>query len=518
MGLRIKKYGDGYRANWYAYYSDRNQKREICLDVRIAGTPPASLSVKDKGDAVFERSRNLAQAKLDEILVALRQKGVAENVMERIIESKTGAKIVYHRLDELGKLWNGIGRPQELSEGRQAENLFITKEFAGFCKKKYLYEVTEADAERYFKWIREKLAWSTVLGHMSYLSGAFKRFLPPGANNPFATIVKRNNKKEAATIHHETLTDDELAKVYATARESKDEFLYPLVVCAACTGARLKDIANLQWINVDLNDGVISFNAAKTGTRCDIPLFPELRKVCEELWEKREPGEIYVFPEAANMYKYNRSGLVRRGKLLFAKALFWGDASAKNDVTEIADGKPVTPLTPAETFPRIETMECSENVKAKARDFYERYAVRMQSIRQIENETRISRSTVSDVLKKIESHIGQKIIRFDETAPRPRHFLGQTRIARGGNKRSVSIYGWHSFRTTFCVQAILHHVPEALIIKAVGHTTFKTTNEYYNNPKRECVKKVWMQAMGTTMIGSSLPAQIPHTIDLQPVA
>ena len=277
MGLRIKKYKGGYRSHWYAYYSDHNQKQEIRLDERIAGTPPSSLSVKDRGDAAFERSRDRAQAKLDEILASLRQKGASEAIMERLIESKTGIKPTYHRLDQLAALWNGIGRAKELSDGRKAENTFVANEFAAFCKKTYLYEVTEADAERYFRWINGKLAWSTVLSHMSFLSGAFTRFLPAGSHNPFKSIMKRNGTKEAATI-----------------------------------------------------------------------------------------------------------------------------------------------------------------------------------------------------------------------------------------------YGWHSFRTTFCVQAILHHIPESMIIKAVGHSTFKTTNEYYNNPKRASIKEVWMKALGSTAIGAAQTPLLQDTITIQP--
>lgn len=513
MGLRIKKYDGGYRSNWYAYYNDNNIKKEIKLDVKIAGVPPPSLSVKDRGDAAFERSRDRAQAKFDDFLTSVRQKGAAEGMLEKLIASKTGASLTYYRLDKLGELWNSAGRPRELSEGRQAENLFVAAEFASFCKKTYLYEVTDNDVERYFKWIKGRLAWSTVLGHMGFLSGAFNRFLPSGSHNPFKTIVKRNSDKNAATIHHAPLTDDEMRKVFATAKESDDEFMYPLVVAAVCTGARLKDLANLQWINIDFKEGMVDFNAAKTGSRCEIPLFPEFRKVCEELRAKRNPGEIYVFPDAANMYKYNRSGLVRRGKLLFAKALFYNDAVNTPSI-EVIDDSSIKPQTPIDVLKQIDTMPCSNQVREKAKELYGRYAVQLQSFRQIERETGMSRSTISDIFKKVERFTGKSIVRFDKPAPTPRAFLSKTRVSRIG-KKSVSIYGWHSFRTTFCVQAILHKVPDWMIIKAVGHATFKTTNEFYNNPKRESIKEVWMRAMASTAIGSTQPNLLQDTIDIK---
>lgn len=515
MGLRIKKYKDGYRPQWYAYYDDNNQRREIRLDERISGTPPPSLSVKDRGDAEFERSRDRAQIKFDKFLDELRQRGATESVMKRLIESKTGTKVIYHQLDRLADLWNGIERGRELSESRIKENKFVIDDFASVCKRTYLYEVTEDDVARYFKILKARSAWSTVLSHMSLLSGAFTRFLPPGVPNPFKSIMKRNASKEAATIHHEPLTDTELAKVYAVARE--DEFLYPLVVCAASTGARLKDICNLQWCNINLDEGVVSFNAAKTGSRCEIPLFPEFQKVCEELWAKREPGEAYVFPEAANMYQHNRSGLVKRGKLLFAKALFWED-NRQTEPAEVIEDTALPQISPAEVLQRIDAMPCCNKVREKGKVFYDRYAVQLLSIKKIAHEFGCCPNTVSDVLKKIERHVGVKIMRFGAPEYKARHFLPQTRMSRADNKRAVSVYGWHSFRTTFCVHAILHHVPDWMIIKAVGHSTFKTTNEYYNNPKRASIKEVWMKALGSTAIGAAQTPLLQDTITIQPLA
>lgn len=285
---------------------------------------------------------------------------------KRLIESKTGTKVIYHQLDRLADLWNGIERGRELSESRIKENKFVIDDFAPVCKRTYLYEVTEDDVARYFKILKARSAWSTVLSHMSLLSGAFTRFLPPGVPNPFKSIMKRNASKEAATIHHEPLTDTELAKV-----------------------------------------------------------------------------------------------------------------------------------------------------REKAKVFYGRYAVQLLSIKKIAHEFGCCPNTVSDVLKKIERHVGVKIMRFGAPEYKARHFLPQTRMSRADNKRAVSVYGWHSFRTTFCVHAILHHVPDWMIIKAVGHATFKTTNEYYNNPKRASIKEVWMKALGSTAIGTTQTPLIQNTITIQ---
>ena len=215
------------------------------------------------------------------------------------------------------------------------------------------------------------------------------------------------------------------------------------------------------------------------------------------------------------MYQHNRSGLVKRGKLLFAKALFWED-NRHTEPAEVIEDTALPQISPAEVLQRIDTMPCCNKVREKAKVFYGRYAVQLLSIKKIAHEFGCCPNTVSDVLKKIERHVGVKIMRFGAPEYKARHFLPQTRMSRADNKRAVSVYGWHSFRTTFCVHAILHHVPDWMIIKAVGHATFKTTNEYYNNPKRASIKEVWMKALGSTAIGTTQTPLIQNTITIQP--
>ena len=78
----------------------------------------------------------------------------------------------------------------------------------------------------------------------------------------------------------------------------------------------------MKKMSIDLRQGFVTFVAAKTTTRCVMPLFDDFRAICEDILTTSDPEEEYLFPEAAMMYLYNRSGIVRRGKLLFAHALF----------------------------------------------------------------------------------------------------------------------------------------------------------------------------------------------------
>lgn len=63
------------------------------LDVRVAGTPPTSLSLRDEGDTAFERSQATAQAKLDGIVEEARSKQGSERLVEKLYEIKTGETV-----------------------------------------------------------------------------------------------------------------------------------------------------------------------------------------------------------------------------------------------------------------------------------------------------------------------------------------------------------------------------------------------------------------------------------------
>ena len=132
--------------------------------------------------------------------------------MEELIASKTGKKVTYHKLKDLGNLWNGLPRDKPLSEGRIANNLHVAAEFANFCKCEYIYEVTEKDVKGFLDWLKAQgIAWTTIKSKMSFLSGAFGKFYR-GETNPFSLVIKRNTEVDAKTIHRCPLTNEQTKK------------------------------------------------------------------------------------------------------------------------------------------------------------------------------------------------------------------------------------------------------------------------------------------------------------------
>ena len=54
MPVELRTQRDGrIRDSWYGRYEINGRKQYLNLDVKVAGTPPASLSLKDEGDAAF---------------------------------------------------------------------------------------------------------------------------------------------------------------------------------------------------------------------------------------------------------------------------------------------------------------------------------------------------------------------------------------------------------------------------------------------------------------------------------
>ena len=246
----------------------------------------------------------------------------------------------------------------------------------------------------------------------------------------------------------------------------------------------------------------MNYVAQKTGTVCDIPLFDEFRKVCEAIITSSDPDEPYLFPEAVVMYDTNRTGLCNRGKRLFAKALF-KDVGEKPKVTIVVDGKPKEPMSAVEVYALIDKQGYKPPKGNRMKSVYDMYIVQGKSYRQIENELGIPRSSITDYMKAIERLTGDTLIRFDAKHDHIVDKLDMTRKHREGARRAVSVYGWASLRSTFCRLAIERGVDEKMIMRAAGHSNFKTTLTYYDNPTRTHQLEMMKAKMAATAIGHS---------------
>ncbi len=307
--VRLKKQRDGqWRPQWYGQYMNYGKMTEVNLEVPWQGIPPDSGKMRDTGCPVFEASRTAAVKALNSFTEELRRKGRVEHLTERLIELKTGRSVQYARIDALSDQWRSLGREKDATEAHLTNCDAHFLRFAEFMKIRnpgaaHLYEISPEDAAAFVTMMRSEFAPATAQYSVRMVNKAFERFLPVGASNPFASFIGRRGKSEDGVVHRKPFTPDELQKLLTAAKD--DEFMYPLIVTAACTGMRRGDVCSLKWAEVDLDAGMLMVKTSKTGGNVEIPIFAPLQAVLKGLGK---PGKGFVYPEAAEMLKVNATG------------------------------------------------------------------------------------------------------------------------------------------------------------------------------------------------------------------
>jgi integrase len=502
--MELRKNRDGrFLRYFYGRIKDQNGKSTVVNCGEWRGKPPASGSLNDKGDAKFEASRTEAKANLKASAEVMRRKGRADHLTERLIESKTGRAVEYVRLADLADRWRTVPRETKPGADWLAWCDTVFNRFAEAVQCTFLHEVTPEQAAAYIEGLREGYTRRTVKGAATMLQGAFARLLPPGATNPFVGAINRKGEDtEGDTIHRRPFTADELARLFEAARA--DDFLFPLVVTAACTGLRRGDVCGLPWKSVDLRAGVVAVKTAKTGASVEIPIFAPLREVFEAALADRATGATFVFPEAARMVKANPDGLTWRFKKLVASIM----VEPPEDVPE-TDTKTTGRAGLVEHLAEIETAVAGGMEGAKrdrVLDTLRRYAAG-QSVRDIEKATGWARSTVSTDLHGTEALSG---IRFMATGAAGEGV--KSRVARltrsenaSGRARRASILDWHALRVTWVTLALSAGVPMEVCRLVTGHKTVEIVLRHYFKPGREHLRAVLGDKLPSVLTGNGCP-------------
>ncbi|MBP7830381.1 MAG: tyrosine-type recombinase/integrase [Kiritimatiellae bacterium] len=494
MSLMLRKQrGGGLRPYWYGEYTDHCGKRKVVnLNVRWKGVPPASL--RQKGDSDFEVSRTKAEIALAVHTAEEGRKGRAEHLTERLIEAKTGKAVEYVRLNELSVRWRGLGRETPASEAYLKGCDAAFKRFAGFmltrdAEMAYLYQVTPQDAGAYMTAMQKAFARKTVRDHAKLLNKAFERFLPVGAANPFAGFVGRRAAGESEMVHRKPFSDLELKALLDAARG--DEFMYPLIVTAACTGMRRGDVCGLRWSAVDLDNGMLTVKTSKTGASVEIPIFKPLLAV---LKARQHNGRDLVFPEAAELLERNPDSLTWQFKKIVARAFAEGEKQ-KEVVEEPVPASEVRAQGEAAIVANIGEGPRRDRIL----DVFRRYCDG-QSVRQIVAASGHAKCTVSYDLHEVQDMIGKKFLRTQQKSIK-KDIRSMTQVKRRKGQRAASIRDWHALRATFVTLALSAGVPVELVRRVTGHATVEVVLKHYFRPDREQFKAALVGAMPKVLTG-----------------
>ncbi len=483
MGLELRKGRKGeLLPYWYGRIESCGKSRVVNLNVKWRGVPPTNLRLK--GDDLFEASREEAKDKFDDVQVEAGRKGRSQHLTERLIEAKTGQSVNYAMVAELPRLWRTIDRPDgQPTEAHLKWCDSVFRRFEATVPVVYLYEVKQNHTTAFLEMFRKTRTRKTVKDATTLLRSAFGYFLPVGIDNPFGKTIRRKKARthtEADMVARRPLTVEQLASLYATARP--DPFLYPLVVCAACTGMRIGDVCRLRWQSVDLKNGWIRVATSKTGVQIEVPLFESLYNVLKNTPRTDNP---YVWPDAAYMYDNNLTGITYRGKVLFAKA--FAEAVHDTSKSSIPTSCRVDLIG---AMPKVvEAVQNAGFAPDKCKrilDTLVRYG-RGESYRTIQKETGRARSVTSEDLSEAEKVSGLNFRKgpTHKTGYDLKSLIKGTRQKRGDGRLSASILGWHNLRGTFVVLALQEGIPFETVAKCTGHTTATTVRDHYYNPTRE---------------------------------
>ena len=497
---------------WYGRISVKGKLRYTNLNVPIEGEVPLNGKGAPiwsiKGDLAFERSKRAARRAFAKWRSETKRDPA--ELAAKAYKARTGISIEGVPLAKLADLWDTQNRTYTPTENwrKAVRNWF--ERFRTFARNhaaangarcETINDVTTEIVRAWFAHIKGTFAWETVTKKMSLMRNAFKRYATSGRPNPFEDIVMRNREIANARVNRKPLSAAETQRLFDCARDN--DTVYPLVVAAACTGMRIGDVCRLKWQDVDMDEGLIDVQTAKTGKRVTIPIFERLREVLNERNVIEGDGKtpsVFVFPSAARWYEENPSGVYQAVKPYIGRAVF-GDAPSPCVAMLVEDGN-------GDVKPRslADAIDEAHFIDAKRARIMEVYAKSKEGMRcsEIASTLGVARSQVSMDLREAERLTGETLRPLTIAKSRRAtnlELIKRTRAPRGVGKRSASLYGWHSLRATFVVLAVEAGVPLPEVQQIVGHTTTEMTMQYFNPEKKHTAERVQQRMRSTVLDG-----------------
>lgn len=485
---------------WYARFLVNGKLRRVNLGVRVEGARPGSIT--REGDRAFERSRVKALAAHEKLHNEVATQRSAEEYEQRVMEIKLGSRVEARPVADVPELWAGLPRKARPSRGYLEDGRRRMRRFVDFIAGRHpgvtdLHQVRAEHMEKFFAAEDERgvaaRTWNVTFGQ---LKAVFARHAPESLAYTKHLRITRQRREE--TIHREPFTGEELSAVLEAA--ASDPLIRSLIVLAVSTGMRRGDCALLQWRSVDLSRGLIAVRTAKTGKDVRIPMLPELRAELEAAREA-EGDKEYVWPEAAELYRRDQTGLNNRLKRVLARAGFVDErrAGAVN-----GEAPPPLPVLPPEELQRrgleaIAALPVAEKKRATMRAVFLGYTGG-KSLPAVARELGVSKGTVSGHLHAVETALGAAVLR-PRTVPPEVVRGGIHGTAAGPRLKRGSTRGWHAFRTTFITRALAGGMPAATLQKITGHDTLRVVLENYYHPDDNQMRAALERAMPSLLDG-----------------
>ncbi len=503
MPLELRLNRDGtVRDHWYGRYEVNGTRYCENLKVRIAGTPPPGLKLRQAGDAAFEVSRAKAQSALDRIVETARSERDSVRLVEKLIEIKTGERPQVIPLAGLPDAWERIPRRREPNARYAGQCRATLTRFAEFVAARYP-KVTEVvmvrpEAARAFldAEAARKVSSKTWNDTLKLLRATFQHLLPQGAANPFVGTPT----KATETVFRAPFSPEELRAVMEEAK--KDPFVRPLLTTAMCTAMRRGDCCLLKWSDVDLDKRFVTVKTSKTGETVDIPIFPVLHDELDAA-KTVAGGSPFCFPEQARMYRENPDGITWRVKKVLAEAF----KDLRPDRLPTVSAEETRALGEA----YLDGLPEGEKT-ARMRAAFLAYMDGRTS-GETKDAAGVARGSVSNYLNEIEAAIGVRVVRGRSDEQSVTALLKTDNkalnAARTDGVRRASIRDFHSFRVTWVTLALTAGMPLEMVQRVTGHKTTDVVLKHYFKPGRDSFRAVlggWLPQVLTGLPGG-VPAE-----------
>ena len=118
-------------------------------------------------------------------------------------------------------------------------------------------------------------------------------------------LIEENPCKKVRKLHEPRgrtrfLSEEERERLLLACKQSESKHLYLAVLLSLATGARKKEVWDLSWNDVDLINGVVTFNRTKNDEVRSIPLSESALEMLRDRSKIRRIDTTKVFPSKSN--------------------------------------------------------------------------------------------------------------------------------------------------------------------------------------------------------------------------
>jgi integrase len=267
------------------------------------------------GRRVTRSTRTTDRAAADRILskyvadAALRREGVVDPAKDRLaVEGRRS--IDDHVRDYLAHC-----RHAGHAERHVAQKASHLRRMIGATHIGRLSELTADVVEHFLASVKDTGASARTMNFARQICVAFASWCVRTKrldSNPLTVVPKQDESRDRRRVRR-PLTDDELARLIAVARERGRAAWY---LAAVLAGLRKGDLLALTWADVDFDAATITIRAGKAKRVDVVPMHPQLAAALRELFD-REPAtpSARVFPtvvtDATRLRDFVRAGIAR---------------------------------------------------------------------------------------------------------------------------------------------------------------------------------------------------------------